>query len=388
MSEIGDIHSKANSPLTAPFKILSNDRYYFVGDMLKGIHVYEKKASGVSYLCFIECRYLKDLELVDNRIYCNNLVDLVVIDVSNPLQVSVLYRGENYFNRFKTYATEWNIPYEEGKGLIVGTESHPQTGIITDRQPNLDFSELDQLYGNLTTKTVPGSWFSDHPENDKPYIGIIKLDTDEIYSYGRYNSWLIWDTRSGNTRMREEDLWTSPRGNYAPPYYYMGTHPLKMFMEDKIIYHLGKENNRSNGYIDCILYNEKYPFNYHLYLDKFTPADVCYLPPLNAFFILSGTGVWGAFVRQDDLAGYKITYKDYNVATEAREIFRVGDKLITLGNELSVYSASENELTLLKTYPSISGKCIKKEENILTVANTLGLFVYDITDLENIQSLN
>ena len=63
MSEIGNIHVAARMPQVEPFKIVSNDKYYFVGDMLKGIHIYEKKAGSVSYLCFIECKYIK----IDNR---------------------------------------------------------------------------------------------------------------------------------------------------------------------------------------------------------------------------------------------------------------------------------------------------------------------------------
>jgi len=99
MSETGKIQVEANSPLAAPFKILSNDRFYFVGDMLKGIHVYEKKAAGASYLCFIECRYIKDFELADNRLFYNNLVDMIVIDVRNspcPEAVSLTMTDELY----------------------------------------------------------------------------------------------------------------------------------------------------------------------------------------------------------------------------------------------------------------------------------------------------
>ena len=134
-----------------------------------------------------------------------------------------------------------------------------------------------------------------------------------------------------------------------------------------------------------IVYDEKYPLTYSLYFPTFKPLDVSYMPPMNAFFALSGTSVWGVFISGDGVSGFKKTYKDYQIATDAVEIFRVGDKLITLGNELSVYSATENEISLVKKYPGISGRCCKKEENILAVANTQGLFLYDITDLENIQ---
>ena len=151
MSEIGNIRVTARLPQVQPFKIVSNDKYYFVGDMLKGIHVYEKKGGNASYLCFIECKYIKDFELVNNLLFCNNFVDLVVIDVTTHLQINILHREKNHFNRFTSYKDYWNVPFVEGKGLIVGKEMHVLTGTVTDKNPNLDFKEYDSLYGNLIT---------------------------------------------------------------------------------------------------------------------------------------------------------------------------------------------------------------------------------------------
>ncbi len=156
MSDIGNITVKSGLPPSTPFKIVSNDKYYFVGDMLKGIHVYEKQPGGVNNLCFIECRYIKGFELSDNKLYLNNLADLVVLDVSNPSQATVLHREKNFFNRFTSYKRDWNIPYEEGKGLITGMETHVLTGTVTNMHPDLDFTEYDQLYGNLTTQKDSG----------------------------------------------------------------------------------------------------------------------------------------------------------------------------------------------------------------------------------------
>ena len=382
MSEIGNIQVKAKLPQVAPFKVVSNDKYYFVGDMLKGIHVYEKKAGSVSYLCFIECRYIKDFELVDNQLFCNNLVDLVVLDVSNPLQTTILHRQKNQFNQFTSYKEEWNIPYVAGKGIIAGTESHVLTGTVTEKEPNLDFTKYDQLYGNLTTKVLPDTWFSNHPENDKPYIGMIKMNTDEIYTYGTYNSWAICTFRSGTFSVREENLWTSPRGKYCPPLYYSDAYPVKMFFEDSLMFILGAGYNNT-GYSDCIIYNERYPFTYHLYFPDFRPVDFTYMPTMQAFFVLSGQSVWVAFKNGD--SSYMKRYFDYKISTNATSIFRIGTNVITLGNELKVYSPSENEFKLVKDYPDISGTCYSKAGDILAVANAQGLFLYDVNNLENIK---
>lgn len=382
MSEIGNITVTASMPQESPFKIAFNDNYYFVGDMHKGIHVYEKNSGSVSYLCFIECQYIKDFDLVDNQIFCNNFLDMVVLDVSNPLQANVLHRQENHFNRFTSYKEYWNVPYLEGKGVIVGTQTHVLTGTVTDEKPDLDFTEYDQLYGNLTTKVLPDTWFSSRPEYDKPYIGILKVGTDKIYTYGSYNSWAICTFLSGAFNVIEEDLWSAPMGKYAPPYYYSNVFPVRMFFKDSIIYIL------SSGYSgDRILYNDDYPLSYHLYFSDFRPLDITYVPTMQAFFVLSGQSVWGAFKNTDPTYTVIGKYIDYNIPTDATSIFLKGNSVITIGNKLSVYIPSENELTLVKDYPDISGTCYSKAEDILAVANTQGLFLYDINNLENINPI-
>ncbi|MFA5648012.1 MAG: hypothetical protein WC951_06855 [Bacteroidales bacterium] len=386
MSEIGNITVTAGLPQVAPFKIVFNDNYYFVGDMLKGIHVYTKNAGSVSSLCFIECKYIKDLELVDNHLFCNNFLDMIVLDVSNPLQISVLHRQESHFNQFTSYKEFWNVPYVEGKGIIVGTQTHVLTGIVTDENPNLDFTEFDKQYGNLTTKVLPDTWFSSHPENDKPHVGIIKVGTNQIYTYGSYNSWSICTFLSGTFNVIEEDLWSAPMGKYAPPYYYSNAFPVRMFFEDSMIFILGAGHS-STGYCDCIIYNESYPLSYHLYFPDSRPLDITYVPTMQAFFVLSGQSVWGAFKNSDPTYTVIEKYIDYKIPTDATSILLKGNSVITIGNKLSVYLPSENELTLVKNYPDISGTCYSKADDVLAVANAQGLFLYDISNLENINPI-
>jgi len=384
MSEIGNIQVTAKLPQVAPFKILSNDQYYFVGEMLKGIHVYEKKAGGAAYLCFITCKYIKDFELVNNQLFCNNLTDLLVLDVSNPLQTNILHRQKNQFNQFSSYKSEWNLPYVEGKGLVAGTAWHMLTDTVSDTKPNFDYTAYDQLYGNLTTKVIPYDWFSDHPENDKPYVGIIKINADEIYTYGTYNSWAICTFRSGTFSVREEDQFSTQRGKYFIPYYYSDSHPVRMFFDEDQIFILGSGYDQT-GYADCMSYYENSQMFYHLYFPQFRPLAITYLPTLRAYFVLSGQSVWGAFKKSDPTEGYMERYIDYKIPTDATSIFRKGNNVITIGSKLSVYLPSENELKLVKDYPEISGTCYSKAGDILAVANTQGLFIYDISNLENIK---
>jgi hypothetical protein len=211
---------------------------------------------------------------------------------------------------------------------------------------------------------------------------MINLGANEIYNYGSYNSWTISSYRSGALSIKEEDLWTNPRGNYAPPYYYSNAFPVRMFFEDSLIYILGAESGNT-GYCDCITYNESYPLTYHLYFPTFRPLAITYLPAMQAFFVLSGQSVWGAFKSSESV--YMERYVAYEIPTDATSIFIAENHVITLGNQLSVYSPSENKLKLVKNYPDIFGTCYSKEGDVLAVANIQGLFLYDISNLENIQ---
>jgi hypothetical protein len=153
-----------------------------------------------------------------------------------------------------------------------------------------------------------------------------------------------------------------------------------------VIYIVGSENNLNKGYIDCIIY-DMFPSSQHLYFPAFKPLDICYMPGMNAFLVLSGTSVWRVDISGDGVSGYTKTYTDYQIATDATEMFRAGDKLVTLGSDLSVYAVTGNGITLVKNYPGISAMCSAREGQTLATATTQGLFLYDITDLENIQPI-
>jgi len=385
MSEIADIQVKSQQALQSPFKIVANDKYYFVGDRFNGIHVFTKVAGSPVYSCFITCKYIKDMEIVGNQLYCNNFTDLVVLDVNNPLQTTVLHRQKYHFNRFTSYKEYWNFPSTDGKGIIAGSELHTLTDTVTDKNPTLDFTEFDQLYDRLSTKVVPESWFSS--VDNRPYIGLVRVGTDEVYNYGRYNSWDISTFRSGSYSLREEDLWSAPRGKYAPPYYYSDAWPTRVFMQDNMIFILGAGSDKL-GYCDYILNNSSYPESYHLFFNDFKPLDITYIPAYQTFYILSGQSIWGAWRNNDSSQSSLHVYKNYNIESDATSIFRSDNYLITLGNRLSVYSASQPEIRLIKTYPEISGSCYLKTGNVLAVVHLQNLTLYDISDPENIKPIH
>ena len=384
MSEIGNIKVTDVATIVSPFKIVSNEKYYFVGEMSKGIHVYEKKTTGAEYLCFIECKFVKAFDVVNDHLFCNNFIDLVVLDVSNPIQTHMLHRQKNHFNRFTEYKEYWNIPHEDDKGCIVGYYQHSLTGIVTEKEPNLDFSEEDKLFENLTSTVIPETWVSDHPERDRPYLGIVKVGEDKIYTYGEYNSWAICTYQSGVFDVEEQDLWSTV-GPYPTPYYYSNARPVGLFMKDDVLYMPGIWDNLENGYIHAALHVDEARFAYNIHHSGFLPVDATYMPEFKAFFYLSGQSILGAFRHRDPVYSTIEIYKDYQIFTDAVAIERVENYLITLGDGLTVYLPDETDIEFVKEYPDISGVCYLREGDILIVANTEGLFLYDVEDVENIE---
>lgn len=384
MTDIAIVKAVGTAVIESPFKIASNNSHYFVGEMLKGIHVYEKKNGSMLYVCFIECKYIKDFDLVGNYIFSNNFVDLVVIDVSSPLTPSVVHRQQNHFNRFSEFKNYWNFPNDPQKGIIAKYEQHTLSGVVTEKNPALDFSEYDQLYGNLKTKEIPATWLSNVPINDKPYVGIAKIDNDDVYTYGTYNSWAICTFKNETFLVKEENIWSDQRGDYRPPYYYSNAFPRRMYYEENMVYILGALDYSNAGYVDCMNKNNKTFPSRHISIPASRPIDVVYAPLLKGYFVLTENSVWSAF----EMDGNNVNLtppQDTKTVTNASGIISKNNYIITLGKALTVYVWQNNNLQLFKTYPDIEAKAYLKTENALAVANSKGLFLYDITDLNNIK---
>ena len=359
--------------LVSPYKIASNDKYLFIGEMMKGFHVYEKTGEhSVLPLCFIECKLSKAFDVIDEYLFCNNFADLLVIDVSNPQQASVKRRQKNHFNRYDSYVTYWNVPYTEGKGFVVDYHPVTVTAIVTDTQPEPDFSEYDKLYDNIIIKEMPLSLISGDPEASKPYVGIAKNEK-EIYTFGKYNSWAVC-TYQTSFHITEQDLWHTPQPIYPTPYYYSNAYPYKLFNKD------GFMNIIGSGYVDCGKYNT-YPSAYHHYFPDESQIDVTYMDTQDCFFILAKNRIRKTFYDDE----YYEHYIEYAITHGAVTITCVQDNIITLGDKLLVYDFPDETLPVVKEYPDISGICMVKHNDVLTIVNTQGVFFYDISNVNDIK---
>jgi len=334
----------------------------------------KKRASIVLPLCFIECKLSKAFDVIDENLFCNNFVDLLVIDISNPQQASVKHRQKNHFNRYGggSEVAHWNFPYSAEKGYAVDYMSVNVTVTVTDDHPEPDFSEYDKQYDNLIAKEMPNSLINGDPEKTKPYIGIAK-GGKEIYTYGKYNNWAIC-TYQTSFHISEGPSWTYPDSEFPIPIYYNNTFPYKLYYKDGFMVVIG------TGYIECVSNTHPLHRRYHYFSDD-SQIDVTYMDTQGCFFILAKNRIRKTFYDNE----YYEHYVEYAVPPGAVAITCAQGKIITLGDKLLVYNVPDETLPVVKEYPDISGICMVKDNDVLTIANTQGVFFYDISNVNDIK---
>jgi hypothetical protein len=355
-----DIQIKPPVPPETAFKMVSNDKYFFVGEKMKGIHVFEKTDTyHASPLCFIECKHIKAFDVLDNILYCNNFVDLLCIDVENPLLAKIKHREKNHFNSYTE--KNLNLPWQNETTYLLGYETVVLTGIETDKKPAPDFSEYDKLYGNIIIKEIPETLLE-----NKPYAGFTKIE-QEMYTFG-YNSLAICSYSPDGFKMTQTSLF-SPYNNY---YFQL----CDLLYRDGLIYIIWQ-----NGfeYMGINLYAHRNI--YYSYGNK--PLDVVSLKyQANGFVILfDGANIQGVSIDGN------YTYNS-TPSLGAVSLMNINDTILALGKQLTLYRyslQSNNPVQLVKQYPNISVTCMLRDGNILVVANHQGLLFYDINDLENIK---
>ena len=364
-----DIRVTPSIQFDEAFKIASNDKYIFVGEMKKGIHVYKRTDEAhATPLCFIECKYIKAFDVVDNLLYCNNFIDLLVIDVENPQQARILHRQWHYFNNIG-----YGIPFINNDGILFYEIAYKQvimTGIETDTEPAPDFSEYDKLYNNFIIREIP-----DTLQLDQPYVGFANVE-GYMYTLG-WDNLMVCSYTSTDYGF---PFTISPAPSYFNSYYYANMKPFDnlQYKDGHIFIH------GFNGGLICLDYNEPN----RQYNDMYNKVkDVAFVKhPENAFVFITPYQIRALFV--DEYYNPTNSIGD-NYSSNRTSLVSVHDEnILTLRNQaITLYSiylgAWGYTLQQGKIY-SFGGASMLKEGNRLIVAGQQGLKFYDISNLENI----
>lgn len=120
------INQLAPRPLEKPGKIYTYGNYLFVGEKSKGVHIFNNaNPSNPVPLSFLEILGNNDIAIKNNFLYADNAGDLLVLNISNPNQITLVSRQKNVIPNSSS-----PLPPEEGffecvdnqKGVVVAWE--------------------------------------------------------------------------------------------------------------------------------------------------------------------------------------------------------------------------------------------------------------------------
>lgn len=155
-------------PLKNPGKIYIKNQFLFINEVREGIHIYDlSDPNNPKNVSFIEIMGNLDMAVKGNVLYADSFMDVIALDISDPLNVNLVKRIENVF------PVDWNrdIVFDES-GVVVDwieTEVTEEVDCINNRgrnggvfwnMPQDDFvtfqGNLDGDFSSAPTSAVMG----------------------------------------------------------------------------------------------------------------------------------------------------------------------------------------------------------------------------------------
>ncbi|MBD3637791.1 MAG: hypothetical protein HUJ25_10590 [Crocinitomicaceae bacterium] len=115
---------KASEPLENPGRIYVYENLLMINDQSKGIHIYDNTDnSNPVELSFIGIPGNMDFSVRENKVYADNITDMVIIDITNPAAPTYSNRIENVFP-IQQFPDEFGAfeCVDPDKGTVVGWE--------------------------------------------------------------------------------------------------------------------------------------------------------------------------------------------------------------------------------------------------------------------------
>jgi len=149
---------KVSAPkaITTVGKIYAFEDYIFVGDVGSGIHVIDNSdPKSPNTVSFIEIFGNEDISIKDDFLYADSATDLVVFDISDLNNISVVERLEDVFNVYNyDYPIEANAidfgDYDVEETIIVGWT------LSIERRKKMDENDID-ITGVLSNASAESS---------------------------------------------------------------------------------------------------------------------------------------------------------------------------------------------------------------------------------------
>jgi hypothetical protein len=126
-NEIEQIATQAPTPTINAGKIYAYGNYIFQNDLYKGYHIINNtNPANAQKIAFLKVPFSTEIAIKGGYLYCNNVSDLLVFDISNPANPVLTKRVKNAFPLIEqNYPPISNVYFEcvdNTKGVVIGWE--------------------------------------------------------------------------------------------------------------------------------------------------------------------------------------------------------------------------------------------------------------------------
>lgn len=369
------IKKTGQQELNNPGKIYIKDKYLFVNEINKGIHVYNNSdPSAPAYVCFINIPGNVDMAIKGDLLYVDSYIDLVVIDIADPSSPEEVDRYPNAFpNIYPEY--DYNYPI----ALL-----DPEKGIVVDwKIEEITIERVEDRYyggkGLMESSAFSGMDMSGGRGN----IGIagsmarFAIKGNALYAINNGNELKTFDI--GTHQIKKVDSIRIFR-NIETLFIY----------EDKLF--IGS----NNGMFIYDVHDSKHPVYISQY-DHVTSCDPVVVSGDYAFVTLrSGTNcntminelnvISLVDIQNPTLVKAYNMYNPYGLGIDNNLLFICdGSAGLKVYDATDIYTIDQN---LIKHFQDIRTFDVIPYNDILIMTGSDGIYQYDYSDIQNITELS
>lgn len=154
---LASINGSQSQAVTKAGKIYIKDNYIFLNDLNKGIHIIDNtNPSHPVQIAFLAIPGNLDIAVKGNILYADMYSDLLALDITNPRNVSIVSKVENFFTG-RMWVNGFNT--QSGDKIVADwIERDTVVEINYQRYPPLcDFCKVDILYANAAGVNSTGT---------------------------------------------------------------------------------------------------------------------------------------------------------------------------------------------------------------------------------------
>lgn len=116
--DVGDVRAT-----TRPGKIYSYGSYVFQNELQEGVHIIDRSGSQPKKIAFIKIPYSTEIAVKGHYLYANSVSDMVVLDIANPQQPTLVKRIKDAFpaidQDYPPYTGVFFECVDHSKGIVV-----------------------------------------------------------------------------------------------------------------------------------------------------------------------------------------------------------------------------------------------------------------------------